>query len=201
MEVPTSTGKRLAPEQTTTAQKKARVEGVSPSMMYGNHIVWSGTTRDWHNDVLTVIIEEDNEFSFRIVPVEERPMISAPFSANPSIRILSKPVPTTHNSSINMAQAKVLTSFVGFLNPSGNCWTVTQKVREASSGVSDSDDEQVPDPAIPPAFSNGELLVVQTYYEKLHDAFRSAVVHRFTNAAGKMFFLPFGGVHLGPAAQ
>ena len=164
------------------------MEDVSPTMMYGNCIVWSGTTRDWRNDVLTVIIEEDNELSFRIVPVEGMPMIGAPFSANPSIRILSKPVPTTHNSSINMAQVNMLTSFVRFLNASGKCWTVTQKVREASSDVSDSDDEQLPDPAIPPAFSNSELLFVQSYYEKLHNAFRSAVVHRFSNAPGKMFF-------------
>ena len=113
---------------------------------------------------------------------------SAPFSANPSIRILSKPVPTTHNSFINMAQAQVLTSFVSFLNASGKCWTVTQKVREASSGVSDSDDEADPDPAISPAFTDSELLAVQIYYVKLCSAFRSAVVHQFTNAAGKMFF-------------
>ena len=36
--------------------------------------------------------------------------------------------------------------------------------------------EQIPDPAIPPAFSNTELaLVVQACYKKLHIAFRSAV--------------------------
>ena len=82
----------------------------------------------------------------------------------------------------------MLTSFVSFLNASGKCCTVTQKVREASSGVSDSDDEEVPDPAISPAFTDSELLAVQMYYEKLCSAFRSAVVRQFTNAAGKMFF-------------
>ena len=80
-----------------------------------------------------------------------------------------------------MDQAKVLTSFVSFLNASGKCCTVTQKVREASSGVSDSDDEEVPDPAISPAFTDSELLAVQMYYEKLCSAFRSAVVRQFTN--------------------
>ena len=110
-------------------------------------------------------------------------------SSKPSIFIsLSKEVPTTYSSSINMDQAKVLTSFVSFLNASGKCCTVTQKVREASSGVSDSDDEEVADPAISPAFTDSELLAVQTYYEKLCSAFRSAVVHQFTNAAGKMFY-------------
>ena len=87
-----------------------------------------------------------------------------------------------------MDQAQVLTSFVSFLNASGKCCTVTQKVREASSGVSDSDDEADPDPAISPAFTDSELLAVQIYYVKLCSAFRSAVVHQFTNAAGKMFF-------------
>jgi len=86
-----------------------------------------------------------------------------------------------------MDQAKVLT-FVSFLNPSGKCCTVTQKGQEASSGVCEMDDEQIPDPAIPPAFTDSELLVVQTYYEKLCSTFRSAVVHQFTNAAGRMFY-------------
>lgn len=40
---------------------------------------------------------------------------------------LSKQVPTTHSSSINMDQAKVLTSFVSFLNASGKCCTVHTK--------------------------------------------------------------------------
>ena len=191
MEVPTSSGKRLAPEQTTTVQKKPMVEDVSPSMMYGNQIVWSDTRKDWYKNVLAVIIEEDNDnrFSFRIISVGKMPLMGAPFSANPSIfTSLSKEIPTTYISSINMDQAKVLTSFVSFLNASGKCCTVTQKVREASSGVSDSDDEEVPDPAISPAFTDSELLAVQMYYEKLCSAFRSAVVRQFTNAAGKMFF-------------
>ena len=84
MEVPTSSGKRLAPEQTTTVQKKPMVEDVSPSMMYGNQIVWSDTRKDWHKNVLAVIIEEDNDnrFSFRIISVGKMPLIGAPFSAN-----------------------------------------------------------------------------------------------------------------------
>ena len=95
MEVPTSSGKRLAPEQTTTVQKKPMVEDVSPSMMYGNQIVWSDTRKDWHKNVLAVIIEEDydNRFSFRIISVGKMPLIGAPFSANPSIFIKR----STHN--------------------------------------------------------------------------------------------------------
>ena len=42
----------------------------------------------------------------------------------------------------------------------GECCTVTQIVQEASHSVSDSDDEQIPDPAIPPAVSNTELAMV-----------------------------------------
>ena len=64
---------------------------------------------------------------------------------------------------------------------------MTQIVQEASYS-SDSGNEQVPHPAIPPAFSNTELAIVQACYKKLYSAFRSAVAYRFTNAAGKMLF-------------
>jgi len=51
-----------------------------------------------------------------------------PVFSKPSIFIyLSKQVPTTHSSSINTDQAKVLTSFVSFLNASGKCCTVHTK--------------------------------------------------------------------------
>ena len=119
------------------------------------------------------------------------PMIGAPFSENPLIclgSLRSAQLPTTYNSSINMAQAQVLTCFASLLEASGECLTVTQRVREASTSVSDSDDEQVPDLAIPAAFSSCELFTVQTFYKILHSAFQSAVARRFTNAAGKMFF-------------
>ena len=192
--VPTSTRKRLAPEPTTAAHKKARVQDplLSPTMMYGNSITWASSAKDWYNDVSTVMIEGEKCYSFRIEVINKMPLIAAPFSKNPSIRLLSHRIPTTYKSSINMAQAKVLTSFASALSASdGECFTVTQIVQEASHSVSDSDDEQIPDPAIQPAFSNTELAMVQACYKKLHIAFRSAVAYRFTNAAGKMFFYNF----------
>ena len=164
---------------------------LSPTMMYGNSITWASSAKDWNNDVSSVMIEGENCYSFRIEVLNKLPLIAAPFSKNPSI--IGVPIPTTYKSSINMAQAKVLTSFASALSASdGECCTVTQVVQEASLSVSDSDDEQIPDPAIPPAFSNTELaMVVQACYKKLHIAFRSAVAYRFTNAAGKMFFYKF----------
>ena len=189
--VPTSTRKRLAPEPTTAAHKKARVQDplLSPTMMYGNSITWASSAKDWSTDVSTVMIEGEKCYSFRIEVINKMPLIAAPFSKNPSIRLLSHRIPTTYKSSINMAQAKVLTSFASALSASdGECCTVTQIVQEASHSLSDSDDEQIPDPAIQPAFSNTELVMVQACYKKLHIAFRA---DRFTNAAGKMFFYNF----------
>lgn len=90
----------------------------------------------------SVIIEEGNaegrRFKFRTHVVDDLPFIGAPFSKNPSMHIsstLSKQIPTTYNSSINMNQVHVLVSSVTFLNDSGNCHIVAQKVRAASSGV------------------------------------------------------------------
>ena len=157
-------------------------------MMYGNRVVWSkDVARSWHDDVSTVFIE-GTAYLFRYFSVDERPTIGAPFSENPTMRILSTPIPTTHNSSINMAQARVLTFFASMLDASGECLTVSQPVRKATDGVSDSDDEQLPNPAITPAFSERELWYVQEHYEQLHSTFTSAVEHHFTNAAGKLFF-------------
>ena len=156
--VPTSTRKRLAPEPTTAAHKQARVQDplLSPTMMYGTSITWASSAKDWNNDVSSVMIEGENCYSFRIEVLNKLPLIAAPFSKKPSI--IGVPIPTTYKSSINMAQAKVLTSFASALSASdGECCTVTQIVQEASHSVSDSDDEQSPDPAIPPAFSNTEL--------------------------------------------
>ena len=192
--VPTSTRKRLAPEPTTAAHKQARVQDplLSPTMMYGNSITWASSAKDWYHDVSTVMIEGEKCYSFRIEEINKMPLIAAPFSKHPSIRLLAHPIPTTYKSSINMAQAKVLTSFASALSASaGECFTVTQIVQEASHSLSDSDDEQIPDPAIQPAFSNTELAMVQACYQKLHSAFRSAVAYRFSNAAGKMFFYNF----------
>ena len=131
--VPTPTRKRLAPEPTTAAHKKARVHAplLSPTMMYGNSITWASSAKDWNNDVSSVRIEGENCYSFRIEVLNKLPLIAAPFSKNPSI--IGVPIPTTYNSSINLAQAKVLTSFASALSASdGECCTVTQIAQEAS---------------------------------------------------------------------
>ena len=164
------------PTSTTAAHKKASVQAplLAPTMMYGTSITWASSAKDWYNDMSTVLIEGEKGYIFRIEVLNKMPLIAAPFSKNPSIR--GVPIPTTYKSSINMAQAKVLTSFASALSASdGECCTVTQIVQEASQSVSDSDDEQIPDPASPPAFSNTELAMVQACYKKLHIAFSSAV--------------------------
>ena len=69
-----------------------------------------------YNDVSTALIEGEKSYNFRFEVVDKMPLIAAPFAKNPSIRLLSQPIPTTHKSSINMAQAKVLTSFASALS-------------------------------------------------------------------------------------
>ena len=69
---------------------------------------------------------------------------------------------------------------------------IIQHVRNHTDSVPDSDDEQIYDEEIPPSFTNTELSVVEACYERLHSNFVSALAHRFTNAAGKMFFCSLG---------
>ena len=61
-----------------------------------------------------------------------------------------------------------------------------------STAVSDSDDEQVPDPEIPPAFSETELGVLDFLYHALWLAFGEARRKNFQNAVGKDFLTEFG---------
>ena len=69
---------------------------------------------------------------------------------------------------------------------------IIQHVRNHTDSVPDSDDEQIYDEEIPPSFTNTELSVVKACYKRLNSNFVSALAHRFTNAAGKMFFSSLG---------
>ena len=81
------------------------------------------------------------------------------------------------------------------------CHSITQVVRSATTTDADSDDEQVPDPEIPPAFMQEELIVLNDiYYTSLWPCFQRAMSKRFQNAQGKHFFVALGNflkrVHL-----
>ena len=69
--------------------------------------------------------------------------------------------------------------------------TIIPVTNEANPGISaedsESGDEVAPSPAIPNPFSNIELGVVQFKYEKLHDAYHTALEANFRNAQGKVF--------------
>ena len=57
----------------------------------------------------------------------------------------------------------------------------------------DSDDEQCPDPEIPPAFTSVELaLVNDTSENELWAWFQKAFLKNFQNAAGNFFFVGLG---------
>ena len=79
------------------------------------------------------------------------------------------------------------------LRSTGQCHTITQVVQPASLSVSDSDDEQVPDPERPPAFTEAELIVLNHIYSmQLWPCFQDATRHHFQNAQGKHFFTALG---------
>ena len=64
--------------------------------------------------------------------------------------------------------------------------------RERTVPSSDSDDEQMANPEIVPAFSVVELAVVQHMFNDLYTKYSCAVTHGFFNALGKFFFSSLG---------
>ena len=62
---------------------------------------------------------------------------------------------------------------------------VQREPRERTVPSSDSDDEQIANPEIVPAFSVVELAVVQHMFNDLYTKYSCAVTHGFFNALGK----------------
>ena len=109
-----------------------------------------------------------------------------------SVELEDIPLSTTNSSQLHFAfRAHLLTSECRRLCET-SCHTIKQFPRPASTAVSDSDDEQLPDPEIPPAFSKSELVVLNCLYHALWLAFREARRKKFQNAVGKDFFTEFG---------
>ena len=59
--------------------------------------------------------------------------------------------------------------------------------RAAREAKSDSDDEQIPDPAILPAFSDTELPVVKVLFKKFFNTYTRAMIIGLYNCVGKQF--------------
>lgn len=102
--------------------------------------------------------------------------------------------------------AKVVVEYAGRLFPCRGHVQVKQHTctQEAmGTGEADSDDEQIEHPPIPPAFTAEKLCVVDSEYQRLREAFESALSCHFENAAGNFFFLTLGNfvLHLPATAQ
>lgn len=61
-------------------------------------------------------------------------------------------------------------------------------------GEAESDDEQIEDPPIPPAFTADKLCVVDSDYQRVREAFESALCCHFVNAVGIFFSLHWGAL-------
>ena len=202
----TSKGKRerlQEPEAGAKRAKTARAENegvmgvspqISPTALSGNRVAWKdAVNRDWLTDVKAVVIGEGTpgggqKYSLSVEDIQNI-RISA-FSSHEFV--LDNTELGTMACSFNKYKAQLIAQHVGKLAPSGNCLGITQHVRPHSAAVSDSDDEQIVDEEIPPGFTNTELAVVEVCYKRLQSNFVTAVTHRFTNAAGKMFFWSLG---------
>ena len=148
---------------------------VSPTIIRGNRIIWANAVdRDWHTTVTSVVVAEEEgmvnlQYSLRVEDIQDRVELT-PYSAH-TLKLGSLQVPTA-KSSFNCHQARLLVEYAGKLHPSGKCVEVVQYVHEATACGGDSDDEHIPDPAIPPAFSYRELGVLSTIRDSLEPSYR-----------------------------
>ena len=198
----TSRGKRRRPQQAVGGAKSPKTVPVpapvlvriSPSVKCGNRVVWNDITdRDWTTDVGEVVIEETTtgggqKYLLRVEDVREV-RISA-YSSH--MLMLDRTEICTTACSFNKYRAQLIVQHVGKLYPTGDCLGIIQYVRSRTDFDPDSDDESIEDQEIQPSFTGTELPVVAECYQKLNSNFVSAMAHRFSNAAGKMFFWSLG---------
>ena len=104
------------------------------------------------------------------------------------------PLSTTRSNQVNFAlRAHLLVDQCCPLRSVGQCHTITQFVRGPTHSDPDSDDDQVTDQVIPPAFCTEELAVINSHYFRfLWGSFKAAKVKGFQNAMGKFFFVDLG---------
>ena len=175
--------------------KKPRIADQSPrrkwpTIFTGNEVVWEDSLHQWLTDVKEVRLEE-SQCVFDLMKCQKFNVTLA--TSSQSVELNNVPLSTTNSSQSEFAlRAYLLTTECFRLCDTGECHTIQQHTRPASTAVADSDDEQVPDPAIPPAFSDDELVVLNYLYPDLWSFFQNAKASNFQNAAGKIFFAKFG---------
>lgn len=203
----TPTNKRSADSNQCCPSKKARVGGAPqssgsaggskddwPTVFSGNEVVWLDPAHNWMTDVKTVILgREDGETSCSFKMGRNR-QVQVYFATQiHSVEVGGVVLPTTTSTQPNFSlRVHLLVDQCCLLRPRGPCHLITQFVRAATTSEPDSDDEQIADVEIPPAFSNDELVALNAFYPYLWCSFQNAKKKQFQNAMGNFFFVEFG---------
>ena len=163
-----------------------------PFVFSGNEVVWLNSDHNWLLDVEEIILGGDLHCSFSM---GMNHTVSVGFGTQSQyVDVNDYPLSTTNsNQAMFGLRAYLLVDQCYQLHYRRPCHIITQVVRRATTTDADSDDEQVPDPVIPPAFTQEELAVLNdTYCNFLWPCFQKAVSKKFQNAQGKLFFCCFG---------
>ena len=171
-----------------------------PFVFSGNEVVWHNSAHNWLLDVEEIILGGDLHCSFSM---GMNHTVSVGFGTQSQyVDVNDYPLSTTNSNQATFGlRAHLLVDQCYQLHYRRPCHIITQVVRHATTTDADSDDEQVPDPVIPPAFTQEELAVLNdTYCNFLWPCFQKAVSKKFQNAQGKHFFVALGNflkrVHL-----
>ena len=166
---------------------------VWPNVFRGNEVVWHSTTHNWRLDVDNIILGEELQCSFTMRAQNCSFSVGLGTQSH-YVEVGHHLLSTTESSQPNFGlRSHVLVHQCSQLVFQRPCHLITQKGRPATTADADSDDEQCPDPEIPPAFTSVELaLVNDTYENDLWAWFQKAFLKNFKNAAGKFFVVGLG---------
>ena len=171
-----------------------------PFVFSGNEVVWHTSAHNWLLDVEEIILGGELHCSFSL---GRNHTVRVGFGTQAQyVDVNASPLSTTNSTQATFGlRAHVLVDQCYQLQFRRPCHLITQVVRRATTTDADSDDEQVPDPVLPPAFTQEELTVLNdTYCNFLWPSFQQAVSKKFQNAQGKHFFVSLGNflkrVHL-----
>ena len=164
-----------------------------PTIFTGNEVVWNSHSHsyDWVREVDHVILGGEYHCKFKLIDFAA---FHVSFQSS-SVKLASSFLSTTPISQPHFAnRARIVVGECFCMCDPDVCRTIQQRTRMATpaDAVGDSDDEQIPDIAIPPAFSEYELSALNYVYPSLWRSFHTAKDKKFQNAAGQMFFTKFG---------
>ena len=169
---------------------------VWPNVFRGNEVVWLSTAHNWMLDVDKIILGEELQCSFYMR--EQTCSFSVGLGTQSQfVEVGHQLLSTTESSQPNFGlRAHVLVNQCSQLVFQRPCHLITQNVRPATTADGDSDDEQCPDPEIPPAFTSEELALVNDTYGTDLWAWFQSLSQKLSERSGKFFFCWIGQVSL-----